>query len=140
MQHLFAINRNKAEAPAAATFFIVAMFSSIAFYPTFLWGSFLLFPMLAIIYLILRKLKISYFKRQCFIFIDDTGIKYCLHIYQRPVFIAWEQIARINYQLYETNIQIASTGEVISIQVGYLQNPEDFEIMKGILDAKMLTK
>lgn len=140
MQQLFAINRNKAEAPAAATFFIVAMFSSIAFYPTFLWGSFLLFPLLTIIYLILRKLKVSYFKRQCFIFVDETGIKYCLHIYQRPVFIAWEQVDKINYQLYEINIKIVSTGEVISIQIGYLNNPEDFEVLKGILNAKMLAK
>ncbi len=140
MQQIFAINRNKAEAPVAATFFVAAMFSSIAFYPTFLWGAFLLFPMLAIIYLILRKFKVSYFKRQCFIYVDDTGIKYCLHIYQRPVFIAWEQIDKINYQIYEINIKIVSTGEVISIQIGYLKNPEEFEELKGILDAKMLTK
>ncbi len=138
MQHLFAINRNKAEAPAVATFFIVAIFSSIYFYPTFLWGAFLLFPMLVIIYLVLRYFKVSYFNRQCFIFLDDEGIRYCLHIFQKPIFVAWDKIDRINYQLYEINIKIKDSGEVISLQVGYLKHPEEFEELKGILDAKMM--
>lgn len=138
MQHLFSINRIKAEAPAIATFAIIGLIGSIAFYPFFRWGVFLLFPLMALIYFIFRTYRISYFSRQCFLFIDDSGIKYCLTIFQKPVFIAWEQIERINYQLYEINIRIKNTGEVISIQIGYLNDPADFEEIKGILDARMI--
>lgn len=138
MQHLFSINRIKAEAPAIATFAIIGLICSIAFYPFFRWGVFLLFPLLAVIFMILRYFKVSYFGRQCFLYMDDTGIKYCFTIYQRPVFIAWDQIERINYQLYEINIRIRNTGEVISLQIGYLNHPEEFEEIKSILDARMI--
>ncbi len=138
MQHLFAVNRNKAEAPVMATFFIVGIFFSIAFYPSFRWGAFLLFPMLAGIFLIIRKLRMGFFKRQCFIFMDDEGIRYCLHLYQKPVFIAWSKIEKITFQMYEINIRIRETGEVVSLQIGYLKHPEEYEELKGVLDAKMM--
>lgn len=137
MQHLFSINRAKAEAPVIASFFIIALVFSIAFYPTFRWFAFLLFPLIAIIYFILRILKLSFFKRQCFIYLDDEGIKYSLHVYQQPVFIAWNQIDKINYQLYEINIKLKS-GHVVCLQTGYLKNPEEFEELRSILNARIL--
>lgn len=138
MQHIFSIDRAKAEAPLMATFFIAGLAGSIAFYPSYRWYAFLLFPLLALIYLGFRKLKLGFFKRQCFIFIDDEGIRYCLHVYQKPVFIAWQQIDRINYQMYEINIKLKESGSVICIQIGYLKNPEAFAELRGVLDAKMI--
>lgn len=138
MQQVFSINRGKAEAPVTATFFVIGLLGSIMFYPTFRWYAFLLFPLLALIYLLFRAVKLSFFKRQCFIFLDDEGIRYCLHVYMRPVFIAWNQIDRINYQMYEINIKLKESGLVICIPTGYLKNPDDREELKKLLDAKMI--
>ncbi len=138
MQHLFSVNRYKAEAPVIATFFVMALLGSLYFYPSFRWYAFLLFPLMAALFVVLRKLKVGFFSRKCFIFLDDAGIRYCLHVYQQPTFIAWDQIDRITYQMYEINIKIKESGHVICLQVGYLNNPEEFQELKGILDAKKM--
>ena len=136
MQKNFPINRYKAEAPVMATFFIFCIFVSLYLYPRVLWYSFAIFPLMFLIYIGLRKIEFGFFKRKSFLYVDEDGIRYCFHLYQKPVFIAWDILESANHQLYETNLKIKSSGEIISIQKGYFNDEQDFENFKALLDSR----
>ncbi len=89
-----------------------------------------------VIYIGLRKIEFGFFKRKTFLFVDESGISYCFHLYQKPVFIAWDILESANHQLYETNLKIKGSGEIISIQKGYFETEEEFDQFKTILDSR----
>lgn len=121
------INRNKAEAPIMATFFLTALFISIYFYPTFYWFAFLGFPLFFVIYMFLSKNKLAFFKRNAFLILDDEGVKYCFHLYQQPKSLKWEQVEKVNYQMYEINLKLKENGQIICFQTSYLKHPTDVD-------------
>lgn len=123
----YKINRYKAEAPIMATFFVMALFISLYFFPNFRWMAFLGFPLFFVFYVILRKLKLAFFKRNTFLTTDAEGIRYCFHLYQQPRFLRWDQVDKVNYQLYEINFRLKITGEIISFQKGYFANTEEMD-------------
>ncbi|NQW42784.1 MAG: hypothetical protein HQ463_05060 [Bacteroidetes bacterium] len=136
MEQFFIIDRVKAEAPVMATFGVFSIFFSLLLYPYLLWWAFLVFPFMAFIYLILSKSKLGFFNRQCFLHLNNEGIRYSFHLYQKPVFIAWHLIERVNYQLYEINLKISESGLLVSIPIGYLKTESDFEKIRIIIDEK----
>jgi hypothetical protein len=129
----FKINRYKAEAPVMATFFIFGIITSLYFFPKFLWWAFLVFPILFLFYIIMSKNRLAFFKRECFFILDEQGMKYSFHLYQQPKSLLWSQIDKVNYQLYEINVKLKNTGEIISFQSGYLENKEDLVEIKKII-------
>lgn len=131
---VFMINRMKAEAPMMAVFGLFGLASSLAFYPLFRWMSFLVFPILAFSYWLLSKNQIGLFAKKYFLLMDDEGLKYCFHIFQQPKSLKWEQIDKVNHQLYEINFKIKNTGEYISLQKSYLANPEDIREVEEIIN------
>jgi hypothetical protein len=132
----FKINRTKAEAPLIAVFAIFGLVVSLVFYPRILWFSFLAFPILALAYMALRKMNLGIFRRKCFLTLDEEGMKYCFHLFQQPRSLRWEQVDKVNYQLYEINLRLKDSGQVISMQVSYLEDPNDFEELKGLINDK----
>lgn len=131
----FKINRNKAEAPVMATFFIFGIITSLYFFPKFLWWAFLVFPILFLFYIIMSKNRMAFFKRECFFILDGEGMKYSFHLYQQPKSLLWSQIDKVNYQLYEINVKLKNTGEIISFQSGYLENKDDMKEIKKIINT-----
>lgn len=134
--HIFKIDRAKSEAPLMAAFAIFGLFVSIAFYPKIYWYSFLIFPLLAITYLMLKKLNLGLFAKQCFLILDEEGIRYCFHLFQQPRSMQWNQIEKVNYQLYEINFKLSLSGEIISFQKSYLDNPDDLDKLVEMINAK----
>ena len=135
---VFRINRIKSEAPVIAIFAIFAIVLSLLFYPSILWFSFLAFPLTAGAYMIFRKLELGIFKRRCFLILDEDGIRYCFHLLQHPRSLLWSQVEKVNYQIYEINIRVKNTGQVISMQTSYLEDPEDFNELKRMINAKCI--
>ncbi len=134
--HIFKIDRAKSEAPLIAAFAIFGLFVSIAFYPKIYWYSFLIFPLLAATYLMLKKLNLGLFAKQCFLILDEEGIRYCFHLFQQPRSMQWNQIEKVNYQLYEINFKLSLSGEIISFQKSYLDNPDDLDKLVELINAK----
>lgn len=132
---VFAINRMKAEAPMMAVFGLFGLASSLAFYPLFFWVSFLVFPILALSFWLLSKNKVGLFSKKYFLLLDEEGIKYCFHIFQQPKSLKWENIDKVNHQLYEINFKVKHTGEFISMQKSYLANPDDIEEVEQIINS-----
>lgn len=129
----FEIQRTKSEAPLIAAFAIFSIVVSIVFYPFILIYSFFVFPIMFFAYIILKKLNLGMFKKHCFLILDDQSIRYCFHLFQMPRILKWEQIEKVNYQLYEVNFKLRGTGDVISFQTSYLMNEEDIEAFKEIV-------
>ncbi len=138
MEYIFSIDRTKAEAPVMATFALFSIFLSLLIFPFIMWWTLLIFPIMAGIYILLSKNRLGFFSRQCFLFLNNEGIRYSFHLYQKPVFVAWHLIDKVNYQLYEINIKLKDSGQVVCIPIGYLKNADDFEELKKIIDAKMM--
>lgn len=134
--HSFKINRAKSEAPLIASFAIFGIIVSLFFYPRILWYSFLAFPVLATAYLLLRKSELGLFRRKCFLVLDEEGLKYCLHLFQQPKSLLWSQVEKVNYQMYEINLRLTESGKIISLQISYLDDPEDFPQLKSLINAK----
>ena len=85
---------------------------------------------MAVIYLLLAKYKIGLFKRKCFFITDDEGIKYCFHLLQTPVFIAWHLIEKVNFQIYEINLTVKGVNGIVNIQTNYFTNKEEVTFLK----------
>ena len=66
---------------------------------------------------------------------DEEGIKYCFHLYQKPLFLKWDLVDKVNYQMYETNFKLKVSGEIISMNMGYFQNPDDIVEIKRIISS-----
>jgi hypothetical protein len=133
---VFKINRVKAEAPIIAIFAIFGIVVSLVFYPTILWFSFLAFPILFLAYMGLRRTELGIFRRKCFLILDEEGIKYCFHLLQQPKSLLWSQVEKVNYQLYEINFRLMESGLIISMQLSYLENPEEFQELKTMINEK----
>lgn len=133
---VFKINRMKAEAPMMAVFGVFGLMMSLAFYPMILWYSFLVFPILALAYWILSKNRIGLFSKQCFLVLDDEGIRYSFHIFQQPKLLRWEQVEKVNHQLYEINFKVKNTGEVISMQKSYLDDPSEITTLENMINER----
>lgn len=121
-----------------AVFGIFGLMVSLAFYPLILWYSFTIFPMLAVSYWLLSSNRVGLFSKQCFLVLDDDGIRYCFHLFQKPKFLRWEQVEKVNHQLYEINFKIKDTGEVISMQKSYLDDPKDAEMLETMINQKCI--
>lgn len=131
---VFKINRNKAEAPMVAAFSIFSIIVSIIIFPSIMWFSFLIFPLMAIVYLLLRKFRLGFFKQECFLIVDETGIRYSLTIIQEPKLLKWDIVDRVNFQLYEINFKLKETGEIISIQPSYLEDESEIPELRTYIE------
>lgn len=58
---------------------------------------------------------------------DADGVRYCFHLYQQPRLLRWDQVDKVNYQLYEINFRLKETGEIISFQKGYFAKTEEMD-------------
>lgn len=134
--HTFKINRTKSEAPLMAVFAGFGLIISLVFYPRILWLSFLAFPLLALAYMLLKKMELGLFRRKCFLIADEEGLRYCFHLFQQPRILLWSQVEKVNYQLYEINLRLKQSGQVISLQTSYLEDPEEFSRLKALINAK----
>lgn len=132
----FSIQRLKSEAPLMAAFAIFAILVSLIFYPLILWFSFLVFPVMLLAYWLLRRLGLGFFGKQCFLILDEVGIRYCFHVFQQPRLLKWEQVDKVNFQMYEINFRLKESGEVISMQTAYLEHPSDTEELKAFIASK----
>jgi hypothetical protein len=133
---LFKLNRNKSEAPMIAAFSIFSIVVSLVTFPTIMWYSFLVFPIMAIIYLLFRKLRLGFFKQECFLILDEVGVRYSFTVIQRPRILKWEQVDKVNYQLYEINFKLKETGEIISMQTSYLENEAEIPELKAYIESQ----
>lgn len=131
----FQIQRSKSEAPLIAVFAVFSIVVSLVFFPMILWFSFLVFPLMLLSYVILRKLNLGLFRKQCFLITDEDGIRYCFHVFQQPRILRWDQVEKVNFQMYEINFRLKESGEVISMQTSYLTNPSDIEIFKTVIGS-----
>ena len=132
---LFKLNRNKSEAPMVAAFSIFSIIVSLVTFPSIMWFSFLVFPVMALIYLILRKFRLGFFKQECFLIVDEIGVRYSFTVIQRPRILKWEQVDKVNYQLYEINFKLKETGEIISMQTSYLENEAEIPELKAYIES-----
>ncbi len=94
---------------------------------------------MALSYLILRNMKLGIFKKQCFLILDDEGIRYCFHLFQQARILKWEQVDKVNYQLYEFNFKLKESGEVINIQTSYLEHEEEIEELRKEISKHSVT-
>jgi hypothetical protein len=131
----FSINRTKSEAPVIAIFAVFGLIISLVFYPTILWYSFLAFPLLALAFMFFKKYELGLLSRKCFLITDDEGIRYCFHQLQQPRKLRWDQVEKVNFQMYEINLRLKVSGQVISIQIAYLEDPEDYARLKKIVGS-----
>lgn len=132
---LFKLNRNKSEAPMVAAFSIFSIIVSLVTFPSIMWFSFLVFPIMALVYLIFRKFRLGFFKQECFLIVDDIGVRYSFTVIQRPRILKWEQVDKVNYQLYEINFKLKETGEIISMQTSYLENEAEIPELKAYIES-----
>ncbi len=132
---IFNLNRNKSEAPMVAAFSIFSIIISLLTFPSILWYSYLVFPLMALVYLILRKFRLGFFKQECFLIVDEIGVRYSFTVIQRPRILKWEQVDKVNYQLYEINFKLRETGEIISMQTSYLQNESEIPELKAYIES-----
>lgn len=132
---LFKLNRNKSEAPMVAAFSIFSIIVSLVTFPSIMWFSFLVFPVMALIYLIFRKFRLGFFKQECFLIVDEIGVRYSFTVIQRPRILKWEQVDKVNYQLYEINFKLKETGEIISMQTSYLENEAEIPELKAYIES-----
>lgn len=132
---LFKLNRNKSEAPMVAAFSIFSIIVSLVTFPSIMWFSFLVFPVMALIYLIFRKFRLGFFKQECFLIVDEIGVRYSFTVIQRPRILKWEQVDKVNYQLYEINFKLKETGEIISMQTSYLENEGEIPELKAYIES-----
>lgn len=65
---------------------------------------------------------------------DNEGIRYCFHLFQQARSLKWEQIEKVNYQLYEINFKLKESGEIISFQTSYLDDESDLKELKEIIE------
>jgi hypothetical protein len=90
---------------------------------------------MALVYLILRKFRLGFFKQECFLIVDEIGVRYSFTVIQRPRILKWEQVDKVNYQLYEINFKLRETGEIISMQTSYLQNESEIPELKAYIES-----
>lgn len=133
---IFRIHRLKSEAPLIATFAVFSLLMSLVFYPLILALSFVVFPVMLIAYLVLRKLRWGLFRKESFLILDDEGIRYSFHIFQVPKLLKWEQVDKVTFQMYEINFKLKESGEVISMQTSYLQDPEELKSLKEMISSR----
>jgi hypothetical protein len=133
--HAYKINRLKFEAPLMAAFGIFAIAISLIFFPRILWFSFLSFPLMAGAYLLFKRMNIGLFSRTPFLILDANGMRYCFHIFQQPRILLWSQVEKVNYQLYEINLRLRESGQMISIQVAYLEEASDLKELKETINT-----
>ena len=122
-----------------AAFSIFSIIASLVLFPSIMWFSFLVFPFMALVYLILRKFKLGFFKQECFLIIDELGVRYSFTVIQRPRILKWEQVDKVNYQLYEINFKLKESGEIISMQTSYLENEDEIPELKQLIESYCTT-
>ncbi len=135
----FRINRLKSEAPLIATFAIFSIIVSLIFYPLILWLSFLVFPVMAVSYFLLKRLELGIFRKKCFLILDDEGIRYCFNLFQQPRILRWDQIEKVNYQLYEINFKLRDSGDIICFQISYLDDEAEIELLRSMVSEKCVS-
>lgn len=118
-----------------AAFSIFSIIISLVTFPSIMWYSFLVFPLMAIVYMILRKFRLGFFKQECFLIVDEIGVRYSFTVIQRPRILKWEQVDKVNYQLYEINFKLKETGEIISMQTSYLENEAEVPELKAYIES-----
>ena len=118
-----------------AAFSIFSIIVSLVTFPSIMWYSFLVFPFMAIVYMVLRKFRLGFFKQECFLIADDIGVRYSFTVIQRPRILKWEQVDKVNYQLYEINFKLKETGEIISMQTSYLENEAEVPELKAYIES-----
>lgn len=136
---LFKLNRNKSEAPMVAAFSIFSIIVSLVTFPSIMWYSFLVFPLMTLVYLVFRKFRLGFFKQECFLILDEIGVRYSFTVIQRPRILKWEQVDKVNYQLYEINFKLKETGEIISMQTSYLENEAEIPELKAYIESHCQT-
>ena len=85
--------------------------------------------------MVLRKFRLGFFKQECFLIVDDIGVRYSFTVIQRPRILKWEQVDKVNYQLYEINFKLKETGEIISMQTSYLENEAEVPELKTYIES-----
>ena len=80
--------------------------------------------------------QLGFFKQECFLILDGEGLRYSFTVIQRPRILKWEQVDKVNYQLYEINFKLKETGEIISMQTGYLENEAEISDLKAYIETQ----
>lgn len=124
---VISINKMKSEAPLMAIFFVFALIVSLIFYPIMLGWSLLIFPLVALVYLLGKRNKIGFFRKQYFWIIDEEGMNYCFHVFQQPKRIKWELVDKVNFQMYEINFHLKDDLGMVSIELSNLADSESQE-------------
>jgi fatty acid desaturase len=127
----YKIQRTKSEAPVIAVFAVFSLIVSLAFFPIILWLSFLVFPVMAIAFLLFRKTQLGVFGKKCFLIVDEEGIRYCFHLMQQARLLRWDQVDKVNFQMYEINFKLKESGQVISMQTSYLEDPSEADELRA---------
>jgi hypothetical protein len=120
MHFEFPVDRNKAEAPLMALFGIAAILLSLFFYPRVGAIALSVFPIFALAFLAGRQSKLALFRKKYFYLIDDSGIRFCLHIFHKPTLIRWDQVQSVYSHIHEINLRLKDTGRVISLPKGII--------------------
>jgi hypothetical protein len=132
---LYPIQRMKSEAPLVAVFAVFSIFMSLFLFPKLLFFSFLIFPIMALIYLGLRASKLGFFGKSCFVMTDEEGIRFAFTVFSTPKFLKWDQIQTVNFQLYEINFKLKESGEVICFETSYFAEANDVEAFKQVVQT-----
>ena len=129
--NMYPIQRMKSEAPLIAVFAIFSIAMSLFLFPKLLFFSFLIFPLMALVYIGLRALKLGFFSKACFLMTDEEGIRFAFTVFSTPKLLKWEQIQNVNFQLYEINFKLKDSGEVICFETSYFANESDIATFKS---------
>lgn len=133
---MFKINRYKSEAPVMAVFAIFGLIISLVFYPKIYLYSFLIFPLLFVAYLLMSKYRLAVFARESFLIVDEEGIRFCFHLFQQAKSLRWDQVDKVNFQMYEINLKLKNTAEIISFQTAYLDDQTEVEDLRNYIRSK----
>ncbi|MBC7425049.1 MAG: hypothetical protein H7321_00835 [Bacteroidia bacterium] len=148
MEKIYTVNRNRAQAPVYACFALAAFLCSLVilklmpdtdFIDKF-WWLFILadFVAFASILFILLAAKAPPFNKKYYVKVDELGLEYRLHIFNRPTVLLWQYIETVNFQLYEINMKLRDSKAIASLQTNYLSE-EDAESLKTEI-SKHVTK
>jgi hypothetical protein len=119
-EQIFSVNKSKAEAPLYTLFILGAI---IGFLSLFSFGL-----VWIVSYGVLLSLSFAVVRTRLtgpyFIKVNDAGISFRTSILEKPAFLSWDMVNQVNFHLYEVNLRLNETNNVVNLQTNYLKKEE----------------
>lgn len=119
-EQIFTVNKWKAEAPL---FTLFALGAIIGFLSLFSFGLMWIIgygAVLSVAFAVVRNRLMGNY----FIKVNDSGISFRTSIFEKPAFLSWDMVNQVNFHLYEVNLRLNETNNVVNLQTNYLRKEE----------------